>query len=161
MLGLPDQLHRLLADAELDMTTPATPTDRWLASVADIMPPLSGPAGTAERLLLLLHYGIDWEHGWIANHRATYWDRQLPDRIFTSTYRADNLRTWWSVIASDLTATPRNTQERHELVELLAQPPQPVLAVLRSETDALLLRIRIVTETVRAARRTTPDAVHA
>lgn len=159
MHGVPDQLHRLLAEAELDMSTP---TDHWLGTVGDIMPPLSGPAGTAERLLLLLHYGIDWEHGWISNHRATYWDRQLPDRIITSTYRAaNNLRTWWSVIASDLTATPRNAQERLELVDLLAQPPQPVLAVLRNETDALLLRTRIVTEAVRAARRTTKDAAHA
>lgn len=143
-------------------TPPKTPTDHWLATVADIMPPLPGPAGTAERLLLLLHYGIDWENGWIASHRATYWDKQLPDRIITSTYRAaNNLRTWWSVIASDLTSTPRNSNERLELVELLTQPPQLVLAALRNETDALLLRTRIVTESVRTARRTSPDPAHA
>ena len=34
------------------------PTDRWLAA-ADGLPALTGPAGTAERLLLLTHYGVD------------------------------------------------------------------------------------------------------
>ena len=65
------------------------------------------------------------------------------------------------MISSDLTSTPRNSNERLELVELLTQPPQLVLAALRNETDALLLRTRIVTESVRTARRTSPDPAHA
>ena len=69
----------------------ATPTDRWLASVEG-MPPLEGPAGVAERLILLLHYGIDWSNGWVANYRKTYWDQVLPDRLIVATYRADTLR---------------------------------------------------------------------
>ena len=161
MLHLPDRVDRLLADAELGMTShpaPAatpTPTDQWLASVADIMPALTGPAGAAERLLLLLHYGIDWDGGWISHHIATYWDKQLPDRVISSTYRAGgNLRRWWSIIAEDLTSTPRNSRQRQELVQLLTAHPAPVLAALRLETDALLLRVRIVTEAVRATRTT-------
>lgn len=151
---MPDRVKLLLADAELGMTTDqGTPTDRWLATVADVMPALDGPAGTAERLLLLLHYGIDWDGGWISNHVATYWDKQLPDRVISSTYLAfGNLRRWWSIIADNLTSTPRNSRERHELVTLLAADPGPVLTALRLETDALLLRVRIVTETVRANR---------
>lgn len=135
------------------ITDPVSPTDRWLSSVADVMPALDGPAGTAERLLLLLHYGIDWEGGWVSHHVATYWDKQLPDRVIASTYRAGgNLRRWWSIIAADLTSTPRNSRERYELVTLLTDDPAPVLAALRLETDALLLRVRIVTETVRTNR---------
>ena len=38
----------------------ATSTDKWLASVPEL-PALTGAHSTAERLLLLLHYGIDWE----------------------------------------------------------------------------------------------------
>lgn len=134
-------------------TVPATVA--WLATVAEVMPPLTGPAGVAERLLLLLHYGIDWEDGWISRHLPTYWDKQLPDRIISSTYRCGgNLRRWWSTIAEDLTSTPRNSRQRHELVELLTADPGPVLAALRLETDALLLRVRIVTEAVRATRPT-------
>ena len=137
----------------MSSATNPTATDRWLATVADVMPPLTGPAGVAERLLLLLHYGIDWQDGWVSHKVATYWDKQLPDRVISSTYRAgNNLRRWWSTIAEDLTSTPRTSDQRRELVDLLAADPGPVLTALRLETDALLLRVRIVTEAVRATR---------
>lgn len=54
------------------------PTDRWLAAAGDIMPALEGPAGVAERLLLLIHYGVDWSNSWVARYRATYWDVVPP-----------------------------------------------------------------------------------
>lgn len=44
------------------------------------LPPLTGPAGVAERLLLLTHYGIDWQTGWVSRYRRTYWEQLLPDR---------------------------------------------------------------------------------
>lgn len=128
------------------------PTDRWLATVSDVMPPLTGPAGTAERLLLLLHYGIDWDTSWVAKHRGTYWEHQLPDRVYAATYRSDTLRGWWNIVAADLVSSPRYPGERVELAQLLQCPPAPVLQVLREETVALVLRTRIVAETVRAAR---------
>jgi hypothetical protein len=131
---------------------PAPPTDRWLATTADYMPPLQGPAGTAERLLLLIHYGVDWQDGWVTRYRTTYWDQLLPDRIITSTYRAGNLRRWWREVADELGSQPRNAGERTELERLLRTDPLPVLEVLRFETEALLLRTRIVTEAVRATR---------
>lgn len=83
-----------------------TPTDRWLETTAGIMPPMDGPEGTAERLLLLLHYGIDWDNGWVGNYRPTYWDRILPDRIIVATYLSPNLRTWWDHVAADLVSRP-------------------------------------------------------
>jgi hypothetical protein len=133
-------------------TVPAgTPTDRWLAATTQ-MPALHGPAGTAERLLLLIHYGIDWSQGWVGRRRTTYWDRVLPDRVIAATYRAGSLRRWWRDVADELQSQPRNASEREELERLLRSDPSPVLEVLRFETEALLLRVRIVADAVRATR---------
>lgn len=136
-----------------------TPTDRWLASVADRMPPLEGPGGVAERLLLLVHYGVDWSHGWVGDYRASYWDRLLPDRIICATFRTPNLRRWWREVAAELESQPRGAAEREELEQLLRAEPEPVLEILRLETEALLLRTRIVTEAVRNQRATQQEAV--
>ncbi len=129
-----------------------TPTSRWLATVAGVMPALEGPEGVAERLLLLVHYGIDWSTGWVARYRATYWERVLPDRVICATYRADTLRRWWRDVANDLGSQPRNAAERQELELLLREESLPVLEALRGESEALLLRVRIVTDAVRTAR---------
>lgn len=136
---------------------PQTPTSTWLAHVTG-MPPLDGAAGTAERLLLLIHYGIDWSEGWVANHRTTYWDRLLPDRVIAATYRAGVLRRWWREVAHELGSAPRSPAERAELEQLLRADSGEVLEVLRFETEALLLRVRIVADAVRAARPTHQEA---
>jgi len=129
----------------------SAPTDRWLGCVEDL-PPLDGPAGTAERLLLLLHYGIDWQTGWIVSYRGTYWDRILPDRVFLATYRGAELRRWWREVADALESRPRSAEERRELEQLLRAPSLPVLEVLRAETEPLLLRTRITADAVRHTR---------
>jgi hypothetical protein len=139
----------------------AAPTDRWLAAVTDTMPPLEGPAGVAERLLLLVHYGVDWSNGWVGRYRATYWDSILPDRVICATYRAANLRRWWRDVADDLGSQPRSAAERAELEQLLRAESMPVLEVLRYEVEALLLRTRIVAESVRAARPQREVPAHA
>ncbi|MEP7762592.1 hypothetical protein [Sanguibacter sp. 25GB23B1] len=123
------------------------------------MPALEGPAGTAERLLLLVHYGIDWSGGWVTQYRKTYWSSLLPDRIIIATYRAGTLRRWWRDVAGDVGSTPRTTDERAELEELLRAEALPVLEVLRYETEALLLRTRIVADAVRSARAVPVEAV--
>jgi len=134
----------------------STPTDQWLAAVED-MPPLPGSAGTAERLLLLLHYGIDWQHGWIASRRGTYWDQILPDRVFLATYRGAELRRWWREIADDLESRPRTSAERRELEHLLRAPSLPVLELFRDQTEPLVLRTRITADAVRDTRPTRPE----
>jgi hypothetical protein len=131
---------------------PAKPTARWLAATADVMPPLDGPAGVAERLLLLVHYGIDWSGGWVTRYRSTYWDSLLPDRVICATYRSATLRRWWRDVADALGSAPRTPAERAELEHLLRADALPVLEVLRFETEALLLRTRIVADAVRQAR---------
>ncbi|MBA3019680.1 hypothetical protein [Propionicimonas sp.] len=136
------------------ITTTDTPTDRWLQNLAGTLPPLTGHSGTAERLLLLLHYGIDWDTSWVATHRAAYWDRHLPNKVLVATYMSSSLRSWWTMVAGDLNAAPRNAAERAELANLLEEPSQPVLRILREQTEALILRTRIVAETIRANRPT-------
>lgn len=135
------------------MTTASTlsPTSAWLAS-APYLPAVTGPADTAQRLLLLAHYGIDWSNGWVGRYRATYWDKVLPDRVIVATYRAATLDRWWSEIAVELGTSPRNAAERAELAQLLRQPDSPVLHLFREETEALLLRVRIVADEVRASK---------
>jgi hypothetical protein len=122
--------------------------------------PLTGPPAIAERLLLLLHYGIDWETSWVADpkYRKTYWDEQLPGRVRRAAYRADTLDRWWSEVSVQLGApAPRQRERRIELATLLRQPPLPVIAALRDTLPALLLRVRIIAEAVaeqrKAARR--------
>ncbi len=132
------------------MSEQPSPTDRWLAAVP-VLPFLDGAVGTAERLLLLVHYGMDW-HDWVARYRTTYWDALLPDRIIVATFRADTLLTWWSVVQAELPTQPRNAAERLELAKLLAEDSLPVLEQLRTHTEALLLRTRIVADAVRAQR---------
>ena len=128
------------------------PTSQWLGAAA-MLSPLEGPAGIAERLLLLLHYGIDWQDSWVTRHRGAYWAKILPDRVIAATYRAPTLRRWWCEAAEELGSRPRTGDERAELEQLLRADPAPVLDILRWETEALLLRTRIVADAVRAARR--------
>lgn len=140
------------------MTAKPTPTRAWQALVPEL-PPIDGPADTAERLLLLLHYGIDWETSWVAapKYRKTYWDTQLPGRVQRAAYRADTLDRWWSHASGLLGApNPRQPDRRLELAVLLREPPLPVITLLRDSLPALLLRVRIIAEAgaeLRRARR--------
>ncbi|MBM4570215.1 hypothetical protein GS896_27450 [Rhodococcus hoagii] len=134
--------------------TGTTVTDHWLAS-APHLPPLTDPgAVTAERLVLLLHYGIDWsERNWVAARRGDYWDHVLPTRVRLCTYTSGaNLHQWWTSAAGQLGSAPRSDDERHELATLLTAVPKPVLQTLRDQTLALTLRTRIVASAVRDER---------
>lgn len=129
----------------------STSTERWLASAPEL-PPVHGPASTAERLLLLLHYGIDWDNSWVASRRATYWEHHLPDRVRIATYRSgSDLDRWWGLVAEQLESTPTG-QQRLELTTLLREPAKPVLNVLRLSTRALVLRTQVVAAAYREAR---------
>ena len=125
----------------------STPTMRWRAAVPDL-PALSDPAAiTAERLLLLVHYDLDWD-SWIGDHRHRYWDELLPARVRAATYRADSLATWWSLLAQALPITVTDRARRLEVAQLLTEPSAPVLNLLRDQLPALILRVRIIAETV-------------
>jgi hypothetical protein len=134
----------------------STPCDLWLAT-APYLPPLSGDAArTAERLLLLLHYGIDWTEGnWVTTRRGDYWDTLLPTRVRSATYTSADLHHWYSTVSAALGSAPREDRQRLELAQLLTDDPRPVLEILRGRTPALVLRTRIVADAVRAARTPT------
>lgn len=124
------------------------------------LPPLDGPADTAERLLLLLHYGIDWDNSWIAEprYRKTYWDELLPGRVRRAAYRASTLDHWWSGVSRWLDAPPPRQRERRlELARLLREPSLPVIAELRERLPALILRVRIIAEAVAEQRKATRE----
>lgn len=142
--------------------TPAstTPTSRWRATVPEL-PALSDPAAIcAERLLLLVHYDLDWD-SWIGDHRHRYWDELLPARVRAATYRADSLATWWSLLAQALPIEITDRARRLEVAQLLTEPSAPVLALLRDQLPALILRVRIIAETVADNRRAAAEAARA
>lgn len=144
-----------------------TPTRRWQALVPELPPhpaadvvDLDHPgivsasaADTAERLLLLLHYAIDWQTSWVADYRKTYWDKQLPGRVRRAAYRHDSLHHWWSDVSVMLGApAPRQPDRRLELAVLLGEPPIPVITEFREHLPALILRVRIIAEAVAEQR---------
>lgn len=127
-------------------------SSRWLSTVEG-MPPLQGPAGVAERLLLHVHYGLDWTGGWVGRYRERYWSDLLPDRVIVATYRAGSLRRWWSDVAGELEVSPRSSAARREVEVLLRCGwDGQVLELLREEIEALVLRTRITAESVREHR---------
>lgn len=154
------------------MTSELTPTRAWQALVPELQS-LRESAGdaaagtpeaiaaqaadTAERLLLLVHYSIDWENSWIAQpkYRKHYWDGILPRRVQRATRRSATLEDWWSSPALQQLGMvlPADRDRRLELATLLREPPLPVLNTMRTSLPALLLRVRIIKEAVSAQRK--------
>ncbi len=145
-----------------------TPTRRWQALVPELrwmvddedeageQSDINRAADTAERLLLLLHYSIDWDNTWIGEekHRKAYWDELLVSRVRVASYQSATLDEWWSAASSLLDATaPRYPDRRRELAELLREPPLPVLSVFQTSLPAVLLRVRIIAEAVTTERK--------
>ncbi len=154
------------------MTTALSPTRTWQALVPELgslAPPrdhdpqaatatslANRAADTAERLLLMLHYSIDWENSWVSEekYRKTYWDKILPGRVRRAAYRSSTLAEWWSAVSISLDApAPRYPDRRLELAEMLREPSLPVLNALHTSLPALLLRVRIIAEAVSAERK--------
>lgn len=128
-----------------------TPTQQW--THLSPLEPLAGPEATAEALILLLHYSIDWNDGWVARQLSDYWAKRLPSRIIARTHTCQwSLRRWWQETASDLEAHPRNRAEREELAHHLQAQPRPVLLILRNEAEFLVMRAQIITTAVREAK---------
>lgn len=137
-----------------------TPTASWL-STASYLPALSDPPSqVAERLILLLHYGIDWsDRNWIADYVGTTGTTCYPPAYARQPTRAC-LHQWWTTVATRLGSTPRNEAQRRELATLLTTDPLPVLQVMRDQNIALTLRTRIVADAVRETRPKREDPQH-
>lgn len=129
------------------MSTPVT--DEWLK--ASPLPPLDGAEGVAERLVLLLHYGVDFSV-WGGARRVRYWDA-LAERVKAATYAGPTLAHWWGDASRQIVSAPRSHDEREEVAHLLAVDNQrAVLSALRVHAEVLVLRARVVSEYRRQAR---------
>lgn len=114
------------------------------------LPPLDGADARAERLVLLVHRGVDWDV-WGGHRRIGYWDA-LTDRVKAATYAGPTVSDWWQSISASLSSTPRNPADRIALAhELAAGQDRAVLTSLHRHAAALALRIRIRAEQHRHA----------
>jgi hypothetical protein len=138
------------------MTTPPTVASEGRPSLDDLLatsplPPLTGPEGEAERLVLLVHRGVDWDV-WGGTRRVRYWDA-LADRVRASTYAGPTVSEWWQDICVQITSAPQHPEDRADLAHLIATPNQrAVLNALHKHAATLVLRVRVLSETRRAAR---------
>lgn len=111
---------------------------------ASPLPPLAGPAASAERLVFLVHRGVNWDV-W-GPRRLTYWDA-LSARVRAGTYAGRDLNAWWQDVASRIDSEPRNRDDRRLLAEtLMAADQRAVLNILRDQSDVLVLRVRVAVE---------------
>ena len=119
-------------------------------------PPLEGPGGVAERMVMLVHAGVDWGV-WGGARRVRYWDA-LTERVKAATYAGDTLSEWWADISRSIDSEPRSPGEREELAVLLAgvgsdglQDQVEVVEFLSRHAPMLVLRCRVVSERRRAS----------
>lgn len=136
------------------------PSQLWQAAAKKNLRPLTTDQDdVAERLLLHLHYAIDWKTSWVADRIATYWTEVLPSRVRRATYQADSLESWWSIAARALGAhTPGDPDRRLELANLLAEDSELVLAVFHDKLLARIMRVQIIADAVGMRRNRTRSA---
>lgn len=134
--------------------TDIAPTVLWQSSVA--LPSLSVQEDIAERLVLLAHYGADFDV-WGGSRRVRYWDA-LTERVKASTYVGPTLSDWWTGMVRSLHTQPRNKAEREDLAQLLSADNQKeVLKILRNHADVLVLRVRVISDARNKLREETTD----
>ena len=118
-------------------------TDAWLS--ISPLPALEGAEGVAERLVLLIHYGVDFSI-WGMARRGRYWDA-LKERVKGATYSGPTLSAWWGDISNQIGSEPRNSEERAEALALISVEEQrQTLNILRTHSDVLVLRARVISE---------------
>lgn len=84
---------------------------------------------------------------WGGDRAITYWDR-LPDRVRTGCYRGPLLAHWWESMTRTLGCSqPTQMDDRVALAAALgAGDDAAVLAELRTQTEALCLRVRLAVQ---------------
>lgn len=126
-------------------------TDLDSTLAASPLPPLHGADATAERLVLLVHRGVDWQV-WGGARRARYWDA-LTERVRAATYAGPTLNHWWTRITADITSEARSPEDRLAAATALSSGhDRAVLNSLHRNAAALVLRVRVLSETARADR---------
>lgn len=120
------------------------------------LPPLAGAERTAELLACLAHRCADWDV-WGGPRAVRYWDA-LASRTRQACYAGPRLAQWWERLTVQMSLTaPQRRADRAILGALLAGGDDAaVLDVLRCQTEAVVLRVRIAADTRRAARVPAP-----
>ena len=92
---------------------------------------------------------------WGGDRAITYWDR-LPDRVRTGCYRGPLLAHWWESMCRTLgSGQPTVIEDRVALAQALAAGSDAaVLTELRTQTEALCLRVRLAVQLSREAAPT-------
>ena len=116
------------------------------------LPATFGDELVAERLLLLVHFGADFNI-WSGKRLVRYWDA-FSEQCRAACYHGSTLASWWSHISETLPSAPRNSLERAETVKLLSEPwgTVGVLDVFRTSTPLMILRTRVNVEHYRETR---------
>lgn len=101
------------------------------------------PDRTAELLVAIAHDRRD-RSVWGGDRAITYWDR-LPDRVRTACYAGPTVAHWWERMCRQLGCTqPSKQEDRMALAEALGcGRDAAVLEVIRANTEALCLRVRL------------------
>jgi hypothetical protein len=117
------------------------------------LPPLTGPQAVAEQLVMLAHRCADWEV-WGGPRTVRYWDA-LAMRVRAACYAGPTLGAWWERLSRQMSLIPpARAGDRVLLASLLAGGDDlAVLAVLRGQTEMLLVRVRCAVDVRRETRR--------
>lgn len=107
----------------------------------------------ATLLVAMAHHTRDRDV-WGGDRAITYWDR-LPDRVRTGCYRGPLVAHWWESMCRTLGAgQPSILEDRVALAQTIAAGGDgEVLTELRTQTEALCLRVRLA---VQLSRETSP-----
>lgn len=142
---------RLAPESAVDQEVTVLPVSQEWQTVVNL-PPVTVAEDIAERLVLLAHYGADFDV-WGTSRRVRYWDA-LAERVKAATYHGPGLADWWSGISRSLPTSPRTARERADVAALLVQDDErAVLRVLRNRADVVVLRVRVIAEYRRDAWR--------
>lgn len=131
-----------------------TVTERIAAAAAEIGP-AEGPLAVAELLVAVAHDTRD-RGVWSGNRMLTYWDR-LPDQVRAACYGGPTVGHWWERMCRILgSGQPTNAPDRVALGQALTTADgAAVLSVLRSQTEMVCLRVRLVYQLTRPQTETT------
>lgn len=132
------------------MTAPPAPLSAVDMLAAAHLPPVTGPAETADLLVAIAHRCVTDR----AKFGKRYWDA-LAERVRAGTYVGLSLRVWWRRICQDMGIDQPWPADQHLLLAALDGGDDPaVLRVLREETAVVVLRVRLAAAAGKELRAT-------
>jgi hypothetical protein len=122
-----------------DRATLRTRLDRLADEVGAPDPPLAA----AELMVAAAYVGRNRDI-WGGDKALTFWDR-FPDRVRAACYRGPTPAHWWEAISRMLdVVAPAKVEDRRALVAALGHSDgTAVLSALRTQPEALCLRVRL------------------